>query len=223
MLHCSSCAIAASHNLTPQSVCGASNAVSFVGVQADSLRGSVRMLQASSCAVMVRITLCMQTRDTGANASAECGDCAVQASRQHFMAQPFVVAWHFMAQPFLAAWHSLFLLCAGRQAERANAYAAMRRGEPVQLSKDAINQLDQTSLTQRPGHAQEHGQEHAQEQRSEQVNRDSSESSSDDGFEIYYPESDSRHRTSGHAGKTSGKGQKRSAGDTPTVAVNPRP
>ena len=163
--------------------------------------------------------------------------CAVQASHLHLMAQPFLVACRQTGRegqckccnvevvqskpPICTSWHSLFFLRAGRQAERANAYAAMRRGECVQLSKDAINQLDQISLTQRPGHAQEHTGEHAQGRRSEQVNTGSSESSSDDGLEIYYPESDSRHGTSGHAGKTSGKGQKKSSGDTPTVAVNP--
>ena len=102
-----------------------------------------------------------------------------------------------------------------RQAEqsRANAYAAMRRGESVQLSKDAINQLDQSSLTQRQDLRQEYPNQDIADA-SDDMSPDDDE---DDGLEVYYPPSDSRHSTAATNGKRSskmGKGKKRTSGTT---------
>ena len=95
-----------------------------------------------------------------------------------------------------------------RQAEqsRTNAYAAMRRGESVQLSKDAINQLDQSSLTQREDLRQEYPRQDTAEAPFDNTPSDDE----DDGFEVYYPPSDSTATKSGKQSSKMGKGKKTS-------------
>lgn len=64
----------------------------------------------------------------------------------------------------------------------------------MQLSKDALNQLDQTSLTQNQELQSKQRQQPKREQTQNSVNGSSpSQTARDDGLKIYYPESDSRH------------------------------